>query len=230
VLRYTVGGAVYLGYRFCGSDHGVCGTCGGICGMLCGMVSVVGRKTSVYLPDDLAERVRASGVPMAVLIRRGLDAGEPEPLEDRLAAVIRAEFEARFRPGSAVMPDLPLLIGDADGVAHEAPARRARAKPSARRLPDAAAGLVTAEQRVLSSDQGGDYEPPLAPAVKFSEPDPVPVVTPSLRRASDLPVPARCPHKGVRITGGWCVACQGDVKPGGRLPDGWVRPEGWTES
>jgi hypothetical protein len=77
---------------------------------------------------------------------------------------------------------------------------------------------------------GGPPPQPSAPAVRFSEPDPVPVAAPSLRRASDLPVPARCPHKGVRINGGWCVTCQAEVKPGGRLPGGWVRPEGWTES
>lgn len=60
----------------------------------------VGKKTSVWLSDDLAKRVAESGVSLATLIRRGLDAGEPEPLEEMLRrvmrGVVRAEFDARF--------------------------------------------------------------------------------------------------------------------------------------
>lgn len=56
-------------------------------------------KTSVYLPGDLAERVKASGVPMAELIRRGLDAGEPPPLGEVVRAAVREELEARCKAG-----------------------------------------------------------------------------------------------------------------------------------
>jgi hypothetical protein len=55
----------------------------------------MGRKTSVYLSDELDERVKASGVTPAELIRRGLDAGEPEPLEAMLARVVRSVLDER---------------------------------------------------------------------------------------------------------------------------------------
>lgn len=38
----------------------------------------MGRKTSVYLSDGLSDRVKASGVPLAVLVERGLE-WQPEP-------------------------------------------------------------------------------------------------------------------------------------------------------
>src|SRR5579859_3105238 len=38
----------------------------------------MGVKTSVYLSDDLAEAVRASGVPLRELVRRGLGERAPE--------------------------------------------------------------------------------------------------------------------------------------------------------
>jgi hypothetical protein len=53
----------------------------------------VGKKTSVYLSDELAGRVKASGVAPADLIRRGLDAGQPEPLETLLRRVLRAVLD-----------------------------------------------------------------------------------------------------------------------------------------
>ena len=28
---------------------------------------------------------------------------------------------------------------------------------------------------------------------------------------------ARCPHQGVRVTGGWCPKCDSEVEPGGAL-------------
>jgi hypothetical protein len=37
-------------------------------------MAAVGKRTSVYLSDDLAAAVRASGVPLGELIRRGLEA------------------------------------------------------------------------------------------------------------------------------------------------------------
>lgn len=50
---------------------------------------MAGKKTSVYLADDLAAAVEASGVPLAELLRRGLK--EP-PLE--LADVARLAADA----------------------------------------------------------------------------------------------------------------------------------------
>ncbi len=38
----------------------------------------MGQRSSIYLADDLAAAVKASGVPLAELIRRGLTAGTAE--------------------------------------------------------------------------------------------------------------------------------------------------------
>lgn len=62
--------------------------------MLCGM----GRKTSVWLPDDLAERVRESGVPLAELIRRGLEAGQPAAVFEVVRSAVRAELGEWLKP------------------------------------------------------------------------------------------------------------------------------------
>jgi len=43
--------------------------------------AAMGKKTSIYLSDELAEAVKASGVRPAELIRRGLDVREPMPPE-----------------------------------------------------------------------------------------------------------------------------------------------------
>ncbi len=48
-------------------------------------------KTSVYLPDELAAAVKASGVPMAELIRRGLAAESPCVAAGRTGAREAAE-------------------------------------------------------------------------------------------------------------------------------------------
>ena len=53
----------------------------------CGM----GLRTSVYLSDELAAMWRASGVPLAEVIRRGLSAGGPVD-EATLRRVIREEL------------------------------------------------------------------------------------------------------------------------------------------
>lgn len=47
----------------------------------------MGKKTSVYLPDDLAEAVRASGRSLPDLIRAGLEAVE-RSRDDRLADAV----------------------------------------------------------------------------------------------------------------------------------------------
>lgn len=53
---------------------------------------MAGRKTSVYLSEELSAQVEASGVPLAELIRRGLAANEPEPLEDTIRRILRDEL------------------------------------------------------------------------------------------------------------------------------------------
>lgn len=212
-------------------------------------------KTSVYLPGDLAERVKASGVPMAELIRRGLDAGEPPPLGEVVRAAVREELEARCKAGGGrddtrSQPRIEPAAeaqGRGEGTTGESSARdavpraagaapsRGAQPPGRRRKTDAGAGLVTAEPPGLPGPAAvavADVRAPAGTAV-FRGPGADPVVTqpvPVIVRASDLPSPPRCPHKGVRVTGGRCPKCDADVKPGGRLPDDWVKPEGWTES
>lgn len=58
------------------------------------------KKTSAYLSDELAERVKASGVPLGELIRRGLDAGEPEPMEALLERVLCRVLDSRTSPAA----------------------------------------------------------------------------------------------------------------------------------
>jgi hypothetical protein len=52
------------------------------------------NKTSVYLPDELAARVKESGLPMGELVRRGLEAGDPEGTEAIVRRVLREELAA----------------------------------------------------------------------------------------------------------------------------------------
>lgn len=56
----------------------------------------MGQKTSVYLTDETAARVKASGIAPAELLRRGLDAAERESLEAMLRRVIREERAAEL--------------------------------------------------------------------------------------------------------------------------------------
>lgn len=55
---------------------------------------MAGHKTSIYLTDELAGRVRASGLQLPELIRRGLEAGAPAPLEEVIRRVVREELAA----------------------------------------------------------------------------------------------------------------------------------------
>jgi len=58
-----------------------------------------GERTSIYLAADLAAAVKASGIPLAELVRRGLDAGTgeapqasaPGPATSPLGAIGRGE-------------------------------------------------------------------------------------------------------------------------------------------
>ena len=64
----------------------------------------MGRKTSVYLSDEQAERLRASSLPLSEVIRRGLDAVAPEDLETTLRRVIREELAASAGGQSSQAP------------------------------------------------------------------------------------------------------------------------------
>lgn len=55
---------------------------------------MAGRKTSVYLSEELSAQVEASGMPLAEILRRGLAADEPEPLEDMIRRVVRDELRS----------------------------------------------------------------------------------------------------------------------------------------
>jgi hypothetical protein len=51
------------------------------------------KRTGIYLPDDLERRFKALGVPMAEIIRLGLDAAEGrQPITDTLRDVLRVEL------------------------------------------------------------------------------------------------------------------------------------------
>lgn len=63
----------------------------------------LGGKTSVYLNEELATRVAASGLSLGELVRRGLDASEPESVEATLRRVIREELDAKL--GAPQAPD-----------------------------------------------------------------------------------------------------------------------------
>jgi hypothetical protein len=52
-------------------------------------------KTSVWLSDEIAERWKQSKLPLAELVRRGLDAPEPEQVASPtvVRAIVREELE-----------------------------------------------------------------------------------------------------------------------------------------
>ena len=76
----------------------------------------MGLKTSVYLSDDLAAMWRASKLPLAEVIRRGLASGDGEPVtETVLRDVLREELaglpvaECRAAGGSGGYAPEPYL-------------------------------------------------------------------------------------------------------------------------
>ena len=71
-------------------------------------------KTSVYLSTELAARVKASGVPLSELVRRGLDAGLAPEL-DAVLAMLRTQLDR-----TAVHPPEPERV---PSIAAAVPAR-----------------------------------------------------------------------------------------------------------
>jgi hypothetical protein len=66
----------------------------------------MGLRTSVYLSDGLAAMWRASGLPLAEVIRRGLSAGGPvdeatlrQVLREELSVLAADRAPARYEPG-----------------------------------------------------------------------------------------------------------------------------------
>lgn len=65
----------------------------------------MGKRTSIYLSDELAEAVRASGVPIAELVRRGLEASRPEGREEmRRAVAYLGRLTDRLAEGWQLVP------------------------------------------------------------------------------------------------------------------------------
>lgn len=60
-------------------------------------------KTSIWLPDDIAEQWKASGDSLAELVRRGLAAGKPEPLDVKIDRIV----DARLTPLTERLDRLP---------------------------------------------------------------------------------------------------------------------------
>jgi hypothetical protein len=50
---------------------------------------MTGVKTSIWLKPESHERWKATGLSLADVVDRGLDAGEPDPLEDKIERVTR---------------------------------------------------------------------------------------------------------------------------------------------
>ena len=47
-------------------------------------------KTSVWLDDETGAEWKASNLPLAELVKRGLKAAEPEPLDEKIERIVRA--------------------------------------------------------------------------------------------------------------------------------------------
>jgi hypothetical protein len=65
----------------------------------------MGSKTSVYLSDELHEAVKASGVPLAELVRRGLEASTPDgPEALRRTVAYLAKVAGKLAEGYRLAP------------------------------------------------------------------------------------------------------------------------------
>ena len=47
-------------------------------------------KTSVWLDDETGAEWKASNLPLAELVKRGLKAAAPEPLDEKIERIVRA--------------------------------------------------------------------------------------------------------------------------------------------
>lgn len=124
----------------------------------------VGKKTSVWLSDDLAARVAESGVSLAALIRRGLDAGEPAPFEESLRGAIRDELEALLGDRAAAWKRVAQLIRDevaggceeAHGGRDDTPARPRHAPAGQGDAPEGPSAQPGSEGSRMPGDPSAD--------------------------------------------------------------------------
>jgi hypothetical protein len=86
----------------------------------------MGQRTSVYLDDDLHAAVKASGVPLAELIRRGLGTAAPAPAQPPAPA---APAGPLAHPPGEPCPASPAPDPDAGSATH--PALASAASPCA---------------------------------------------------------------------------------------------------
>ena len=98
-------------------------------------------KTSVYLSTGLAARVKASGVPLSELVRRGLDAHLAPELETVLT-MLRAELAAVHAPALERVPAI------AATVSMHAQARSEEERPAGRMQEPAASACTHPKARV----------------------------------------------------------------------------------
>jgi hypothetical protein len=76
------------------------------------------RKTSIYLTDEMQQRVEASGVSVLELVRRGLSGGEAEPLETVVARALRSALDD-YCGGHRVALPVAADLQDGTGVPPE---------------------------------------------------------------------------------------------------------------
>lgn len=167
----------------------------------------------MYLSDELAEAWRASGVRLAELVRRGLDAGPPVS-EATLRRVLgemlpTAGYATTVGTGTAEVPQPPPVPGTAlSGTATEVP-HSAHATDSGTRATNGGTSAPKAGKAPRRAEP--HEERPVIAAAISSVPDlPVPLTV-----ASALPKPPRCNHPGFRTTGGFCPQCDHLVAVGG---------------
>jgi hypothetical protein len=68
-------------------------------------------KTSVWLPDDVAAEWKRRKTPLAELVKRGLAADEPEPLDEKIGRLLNERLE----PVTAELAALRRVIERAAG-------------------------------------------------------------------------------------------------------------------
>ena len=77
--------------------------------------------------------------------------------------------------------------------------------------------LLSERTAALPAEVLEEYRASQAPRDGVSVPVPEPAVKPPSRSRKPKDDRPRCPHQGVRVTGGWCPKCDSEVEPGGAL-------------
>lgn len=74
-----------------------------------------GKYTSIWLPDDLYEKRKASGLPYAECIRRGLAADGPEPLDGKIRRIVQEELAVVAEEIAALRRLIERAAGESHG-------------------------------------------------------------------------------------------------------------------